>query len=238
MGHKHRIRSSVLALLVAVAVTATVALPSHAQGGSTVAIPQYKPPVNSAAKTRVTGGTRGVAAKFKLNILAPEHTGLTINSQPTLYWHATYAKKARVEVMILDEDSDDPIYEGGTTARKALGVHGLSLADQGVELEPDVEYQWSVILTPDGEDDFDELFASGTIQLVEATDNLETQLDGAPEADHVNIYAQESIWYDAINSVSEQIEASPGNAGFRKQRAALLKQVGLKDVADYDEGGN
>jgi hypothetical protein len=41
------------------------------------------------------------------------------------------------------------------------------------------------------------------------------------------VLAGAGIWYDALTFLSERIEADPGDALARAQRAALLKQVGL-----------
>ena len=59
-------------------------------------------------------------------------------------------------------------------------------------------------------------------------------LQATPDARKAMVYAENGIWYDAIGSVSEQIEAAPHDATLRVQRAALLEQVGLSEVADYD----
>jgi hypothetical protein len=46
--------------------------------------------------------------------------------------------------------------------------------------------------------------------------------------------AANGIWYDAFGLYSELIAARPNDRALRESRAALLDQVGLKDVADYD----
>ncbi|HEX2719391.1 MAG TPA: DUF928 domain-containing protein, partial [Candidatus Deferrimicrobium sp.] len=46
------------------------------------------------------------------------------------------------------------------------------------------------------------------------------------------IYAEEGFWYDALESISRMIEASPKDADLRQQRASLLEQVGLSEAAE------
>ena len=41
------------------------------------------------------------------------------------------------------------------------------------------------------------------------------------------IYAEAGLWYDALKSISDLIDAAPQNLELRKQRTALLTQVGL-----------
>src|SRR3712207_1026765 len=56
-----------------------------------VATPVYKPPVRGAPEGRVGGGTRGGDQTFMLSVLAPRHTGWTVQEQPVLYWYLTKA---------------------------------------------------------------------------------------------------------------------------------------------------
>jgi hypothetical protein len=53
-------------------------------------------------------------------------------------------------------------------------------------------------------------------------------------ADAVGAYAAAGLWYDAIATLSERIAAAPADPLLRRQRAALLRQVGLQEVADWD----
>ena len=42
--------------------------------------------------------------------------------------------------------------------------------------------------------------------------------------------AEADIWYDALDSLSLQIEATPQDENLRTQRAALFDQVSLENV--------
>ena len=48
------------------------------------------------------------------------------------------------------------------------------------------------------------------------------------------IYAEAGLWYDALAAVSEMIERAPDNRELRRQRAALLAQVGLPPIEDTE----
>ena len=50
----------------------------------------------------------------------------------------------------------------------------------------------------------------------------------------VRTSAATGFWYDAMACLCDLITSDPGDTGLRKQRAALLKQVGLYDVAEWD----
>ncbi|MHC4422536.1 MAG: DUF928 domain-containing protein, partial [Planctomycetota bacterium] len=51
-----------------------------------------------------------------------------------------------------------------------------------------------------------------------------------PSTSRPHALAEAGIWYDAIDSLSQQIDAAPGNRILWNQRAALLEQVGLPEV--------
>ena len=55
------------------------------------------------------------------------------------------------------------------------------------------------------------------------------------DAARASAYAQAGIWYDALDAISNAIEANPNDASLKEQRAALLKQVGLSQAAALDQ---
>ena len=67
---------------------------------------------------------------------------------------------------------------------------------------------------------------------------LATQLSRANPRALPFLYAQEGFWYDAIGTLSEQIDADPADRHLREQRAALLEQVGLNTAATDDRRAN
>ena len=70
--------------------------------------------------------------------------------------------------------------------------------------------------------------------VVRPSDRYRRPRTGATRRDRLSIYAEEGIWYDAITTISEWIEANPRDNTLRLLRATLLDQVGLPAVADYD----
>jgi hypothetical protein len=76
------------------------------------------------------------------------------------------------------------------------------------------------------------MIASGEIELVDLEGEVRTKLEKEGRRRAVYIYAEAGLWYDAISTISELIATEPGETVFQKQRAALLRQVGLSQVAD------
>ena len=197
----------------------------------------YRPPMRGAPASRVGGASRGVGdATLELSVLAPDHTGLTTKSQPTLYWYLSKPANARLDVTVISDDKIDPLLEKVIGIPKSAGIQRLDLATAGTTLEPGVEYRWFVSVTPDEEQRSNDIVASGTIEYTAPDADLERMIATSGELDQAGIYAENGVWYDAIDSLSRAIERNPGDASLHALRAAMLEQVGLKAIAAYDSG--
>ena len=202
---------------------------------ASVASPVYKPPVRGAPATRVGGGTRGVDdSHITLRVLDPSHVGFTIKEQPTLHWYASESTINPVEATIVNEDTKQTLLEIHLEKPLKAGVHALPLKDQGVRLQPDVEYLWQVALVKNPDSRSQDILSGGVIKRVEPTDALRSSLKHAVTGELPSLYAEAGLWYDAVEEISALIQATPDDRGLREQRAALLEQVGLVEVAAYD----
>ncbi|MDQ2697114.1 MAG: DUF928 domain-containing protein [Pseudomonadota bacterium] len=230
---------------VAMLLAALAAVDGRAETGAAAVAAQqrplqisqvYRPPLRGAPKTRTGGATRGpgTAAAVDLEVLAPDHTGRTLKAQPVLYWYLSRPVDLPVEVTLVDEESLATVLEKTLPAPDRGGIQRLSLADHGVRLQPGVEYSWHVALVADPDQRSQDITASATILYQAPSAALQRALDNANPASLPTVLAAEGIWYDAIDVLSRQISAAPGNAGLHRQRAALLEQVELPGVAAAD----
>jgi hypothetical protein len=230
----------ILAILALAALALGMsAPPADAQGTpapsqtQAAAAPIYKPPLLGAPGGRVGGGTRGPARDlFVLSALAPNHTGLTAVDQPTLYWFISNVTQYPVEVSVVDDQGSDPLLETRVPSPSQSGVQRIRLADFGVRLKPGVAYRWFVAVVPDPARRSKDILAGGTIQRVDPSEELKKKLAQAGKADVPFLFAEAGFWYDALGALSEQIEAAPQDSALRKQRAAMLVQVGLPEIGD------
>jgi hypothetical protein len=196
--------------------------------------PVYKPPHRGAPGGRVGGGTRGAPGRdiFVLSVLAPDHTGLTTKEQPSLFWFISSQTSLTIELTIVDPNTTEPLLETRIASPVARGVHRLRLADFGVRLAVGVPYQWSVAVVPNPARRSRDILASGTIERIESAGELDPKVSGAGKEDLVSQYAEAGIWYDALETVCDLIERSPGDKRPRRDRAALLAQAGLPEIAE------
>ena len=194
----------------------------------------YTLPTRGAPGGRVGGGVRGGTQRdmFLLSVLAPDHSGLTTSEQPSLYWYISTDTSLPVEVTIMDPQGVKPILETRLPAPVKAGVHRFRLGDHNVRLGPGTAYRWFVAVVPDGDRRSKDILAGGAIERVEAPSDLQGKLSDAGKDRAFAVYAEAGLWYDALKAISDQIEAAPENQELRKQRAALLSQVGVPAIIE------
>jgi hypothetical protein len=193
----------------------------------------YDPPLRGVPRTRVGAGTRGSGDAAVLQVLAPDHIGLTTAAQPTLYWYASTPCTARFEVALIDEEGIEPLVDVDTEGGKTAGIRHLNLEDHGVSLQPGVTYQWSVALVADGGSCPSGLVASGVIERVVPDERLASRIKDSSGVNRVAVLAGEGIWYDALHELSSLIAESPEDGSLPAIRDDLLKQVGLQVVTGH-----
>lgn len=207
--------------------------PTHEQAAP--ALPIYVPPIRGAPASRVGGASRGLTeASVTLSVLAPDHTGLTISEQPSLYWYLSRPVATQLELTLIDDQAISPLAEIQLPVPDAPGIQHVDLSKHNIKLKPGVEYQWFVALVPDPKQRSNDILAGGTIKRVESSPTLSAKLVHARGQQLTYVYAEEGIWYDAIAAVSGLIENAPDNAILKVQRATLLEQVGLPEIAAQD----
>jgi Domain of Unknown Function (DUF928) len=198
--------------------------------------PIYKPPLRGSPGGRVGGGTRGASLEslVSLSVLVPDHVGLTLQSQPHLYWFISKITPHPVEFTITEKDAVKPVLEARLKPLERAGIQCIRLSDLGVRLRPNVPYKWFVAVVTDPDRRSRDTLSGGMIEVLSPSAELSAKLRQTPKAKQPFALAQEGIWYDALAGVSDSIDASPKDLSLRKQRAALLDQVGLKEAAEFD----
>jgi hypothetical protein len=167
-----------------------------------------------------------------LDVLTPDGIGITTQEQPSLFWFQSKPANARFELTLLQEKQVKPLVQIQIERSTKAGIQRLKLADHGAKLVPGVEYQWVVALVSDPENRSTDLVASGVIKRIEPSAELREKIKKADPTALPAIYAEAGIWYDALSSLSDQIDANPAAENLRETRRDLLRQVGLKAAAE------
>ncbi|NNM81706.1 MAG: DUF928 domain-containing protein [Burkholderiales bacterium] len=207
----------------------------HAEISAAQGLIKYVPPMRGAPQSRIGGGSRGTSDDVAmLQVLAPDHTGLTTEESPVLYWYVSKPASAHFEFTIIDDQEVDPLVDRDLDLKVDAGIQRIRLSDYGVKLKPGIVYRWYVSLVVDPAQRSNDIVASGTIQRIRPSADLQAKLAHAGESGKPAIYANEGIWYDAIDSLSRLVDAAPANRSLREERASLLEEVGLREPAAAD----
>ncbi len=192
-------------------------------------LPMFVPTNLGSPTTRLGGATRSKSDGIpRTEALVPENAGHTLKTQPVLYWYLPVKTDYRIDFKLIGVDPINPIMHTTLENVDEAGVQQIRLADLGAKLEHGVSYQWFVMVVVDPDDRMSDRMVGGGIELVKASPELQAKLDANP-ADTFAL-AQAGIWYDALDAISQQIAAAPGDSALRAQRAALFDQAGLEKV--------
>jgi hypothetical protein len=202
----------------------------------TVLLPLYQPPKKLTPRARVGGGLRGTDGSDPVIVaLVPDHVGLTVKKAPVLNWFLSKPTTYPLKFTLLDIRSVTPVLEGPIPTPAHAGVQSINLKDLGLALEPDVQYRWyiSAIRNPDSPSQ--DIVAGGVIERCEfSTCLVEMEVDLICDRQSVLRNALRGFWYDAMACLCELIDSNPSDQALRRQRAALLNQIGLSAVAQWD----
>jgi hypothetical protein len=198
--------------------------------------PVYKPPLRGSPGGRVGGGTRGASLEtaVSLSVLVPDHVGVTLQSQPNLYWFVSKKTSQPIEFTITEKDAVKPLVEVRLKPLERAGIQCIRLAEHGVQLRPNIAYKWFVAVVTDPARRARDILSGGMIELLPAPADLSEKLSRTPKDKQPFVLAEEGVWYDALAGLSDRIDGAPKELALRKQRAALLQQVGLNEAAEFD----
>jgi len=218
-----------ICLLAVISLTGSAAIADERPDGSfngTGAGVVYQPPLLGAPANRTGGATRGELDGTLFSVLAPEHTGLTFDDQPTLYWHYPGSIPGVVEYTLTKRWAESPLLSFQTAAPISAGIQSWDVGDHGVSLEPDEEYRWFVALVTDPERRSHDLLSGAGIRLVRPTSDQLAAVEGATE-DRYRRLAAAGLWYDAFDELMHRLAQNPGDDKLLADQHSLLQQVGL-----------
>lgn len=221
-----------------------VGFAQHAPGNAPAAqhaagLPTYVPPMRGSPDARISGASRGgpLIGVPHLKVLAPDHTGLTLQEQPTFFWSTSKAIDGKVEMAISAVATGRVLFKTEVAGPAAPGIYAFSLTGTPARLEPGAVYRWSVSTMVPGEDQPHTIAVSGLVKRVLPKQVKLAKFSGDANAAAI-AYARAGLWYDAVASLSEGLLQAPTDARLHRSRAALLTQVGLASVADFDRAGS
>lgn len=176
-----------------------------------------------SASSRATGQTWP-----QVYTLAPKRRAPSVSAQPSLFWYVDAAPPAQATVLftLIDDAQDAPVAQLQLDTPEQAGIQRIRLAEHSVTLEPGIAYEWTVSLVVDERWSHNPSAVGGIVR-VDAPETL-AALPWVSGGAHA--YAEAGLWYDAFTSVSDMIDAAPGDSTLVEVRNSLLLQVGLEEV--------
>jgi hypothetical protein len=198
-------------------------------------LPVYQPPKQMTPRARVGGELRGTDGDDPaIAALVPDHVGITVKQHPEFNWFLSKGTSLPIRFTLIDERSVQALVEKPLISPDRAGVQSVKLRDIDFALQPNIQYRWFVSLIKDADSPSRDIVSGGIVERCEFSECLVLDATTTCSRDTVVFSAANGFWYDAMACLSDLIAVSPDDAGLRKQRAALLKQVGLHEVAEWD----
>lgn len=157
----------------------------------------------------------------------------TASEHPPLWFYVPFSPELKfpVEFVLIDENEND-IYVREFTFTGTPGFVKVQFPDHAPGMEPDKLYRWvlSVICNPENRSG--DIAVDGWIQR-EEVEGLEAKLQSAGNwQQRVQVYQDERLWHETLNSLAELQREDPGNEQIREVWRGILEQVDLEHLAN------
>lgn len=198
-------------------------------------IPMYQAPQQVMPRARIGGTLRGSEGEDPaIAALVPDHVGITVKQHPVLNWFLSKHTALPIKFTLIDERSIRALVERFITPPNQAGVHAVNLEELGFTLQAHIQYRWYISVIKDENSPSRDIVTGGMIERCEFSECMVLGATTSCTQEAVRTSAATGFWYDAMACLCDLIASDPGDTGLRKQRAALLKQVGLHGVAEWD----
>lgn len=184
------------------------------------------------------GGPKKLEGKV-LTALVPEMTigekqiplvlGLTSKAQTKLYFYLPYeSQPSRKVKFVLLNDEEEEIYEETFQFTEIPGIVTVRLPQV---LEVGQKYNWLFIFKYNPRNPSADEFVEGWIKRVELNPELVTELKNATLPEQFLLYANNGLWFDALNIISELRRLNPEDEALKADWTEFLQSVDLEDIA-------
>ncbi len=224
---------ALLALLSAAVLAWSSGAALAVQPEATPGLLKFSPPLRGAPASRVGGGARTMQTRANALIqLAPKANAFTTQTQPTLYWYMGRPATGKLTFTLENVSKRITMYQYTFDDSFERGIYGINLAAIPVNLSLEDQYEWSLRLHTGGTTE--DLVVSAPIQRIKSSLSLQQALSN--KLDATDAYSQEGVWYDALATISNQIDTNPADIALRSKRVDLLNQHNFAPVVAYDKG--
>jgi len=190
----------------------------------------YRAPRYGPRRFRTVSTPRGAAeAALRVQALAPDHPGLTINAHPRLYYYLSEGV-SQLELTLASYRQPQPLLELRLNEAVGPGMHELDLSEHGVALPFDTEYEWHVAVVRDPKRRSRDVVSRGVIKRIRPDSALAKEIQDQDAWRKPTAYAQAGLWYDALESLVNLRRLHPEDPAVSEGLQSLLTQAKLEAV--------
>lgn len=170
-------------------------------------------PEKVAQKRTVGSGSRNgtdcdpFSQKDSLVLLVPEAevVHLTASNSPSFYFYARIDKQpstVKFNLVNPKNQTQNPLVEKTFTIRKS-GIYQIDLGDR-VSLNNNELYLWQIgIFCEEDRDRLHQILRAG-VKKIEISESLKREIESAKNSRKTQIYAEQGLWYDALNYANRE----------------------------------
>lgn len=204
---------------------------------------RYVPPDRGAPSSTAGGASRGAVCEQDQNIpslpltaLRPDDTlaggiGLTLKSQPQFFVYLPQTSAKKAEFTLQDEQGNN-IYQSEFTINGQPGIVSISLPQNSIQLENGKNYKWYFSLICNPRNRVKDVSVNGWIRQEMPRSILANQLQNSSVIERPNIYAENSIWHEAIANLAELISQNPNDTTLINDWRTLLESAKIQAIGE------
>lgn len=152
--------------------------------------------------------------------------GLTTHEHPTFWYYVPYTKDiagASAE-FVLQDSEENTVYQSSVSLPVKPGIVSVMLPNTTMPLEISKNYRWFFKVSCSGQQS-SPIYVEGDIQRVNLNAALAQQLAAAQKREKVSIYADNGIWFDAMNLLVQLRQTNPNDVALVSDWSSLLESI-------------
>jgi hypothetical protein len=215
---------------------------------------RFVPPADRSTRRSQGSGSRGCEQSLPgdlVTLLIPskDYIAQTTSSHPTFFWHLSQGVSVPLKFTLVERGVAEPLFVKQINSPEA-GMLKLELPKDKPGLTTGRTYSWSVTLECNARRPSANPYFYSWIERVPTTPALEQKLavvssrsksfEQTPASESASrelasIYAEAGLWYDTLTTLSTARTENPSDRLVQEDFLALLKQVGLVEVAKQEQ---
>lgn len=213
-------------------------LPASGQSGAAQVVFNDPTPPNQGSpsgRRRGGGSRKGPCDRYlPLTALVPANsTGKTTSKHPTLWFYLPEKPTPETTISFTLQDANDNyVYQTRVAATDATpGLFSVSVPATVKPLETGKTYSWLLSVSCQPQNPSTAVAVYGTLQKSDLSAQLQTALKSASPLEQASLYAENGIWYDALNTLAVLYQKNPKQQAAAVAWTSLMQQIDLTTLA-------